>query len=215
MGRLAGSGPEPGSWPVPSRTEATITSGGAGAACRSQASRSAARTASAVNGSPPSTHAPRWEQPGAGVPPRRSFRPRLRPARGGCRRARLATSRAGELRWPSDRAAARDRRIAACRRPRPAFPDRRGPRSTPIAAAARDVSSRSSACQSMPLSSSSERPSAARSCKTASGAAAAIRSASSGLAMTCMRPPTMPRRNGSRIAIGSSWRMAAERSVSP
>jgi hypothetical protein len=34
-------------------------------------------------------------------------------------------------------------------------------------------------------------------------------------AMTCIRPPTMPSRKGSPIETGSSWRIGAERSVSP
>ena len=52
IGRLAGSGPEPGSWPTPCQTEATMTSGGAGAPWAAHASRSAARTCSAVSGTP-------------------------------------------------------------------------------------------------------------------------------------------------------------------
>src|SRR5436190_198289 len=51
--------------------------------------------------------------------------------------------------------------------------------------------------------------------RTASGAAAATRSRSSALTITCIRPPTIPSRNGSPMGTGSSWRIAALHSVSP
>ena len=50
---------------------------------------------------------------------------------------------------------------------------------------------------------------------TASGAVAATRSRSRLFTMTCVRPSTMASRNPSMISIGSSWRIAAERLVSP
>ena len=58
IGRPAGSGPLPGSWPTPCHTDATITSGGQGAPCSAQASRSVARTSSASKGFPSTSRRP-------------------------------------------------------------------------------------------------------------------------------------------------------------
>ena len=60
IGRCAGSGPVPASWPKPCQTPATMTSAGAGAPCAAQASRSAARTVSASSGRPSTTSRSPW-----------------------------------------------------------------------------------------------------------------------------------------------------------
>jgi hypothetical protein len=50
---------------------------------------------------------------------------------------------------------------------------------------------------------------------TASGTAAATRWRSRLFTITCVRPSTTASRKPSMISIGSSWRIAAERLVSP
>ena len=53
IGRSAGSGPEPGSWPPsPDHADTTMMSGGAGAPAAAHAARIVARTVSAVSTSP-------------------------------------------------------------------------------------------------------------------------------------------------------------------
>ena len=215
IGRFAGSGPDPGSCPVPCQTEATMMSGGAGAPSRRHSSRNPARTASAVSGSPfstrrsPSIEARRRSSAAARMPASAATWARRMPCSSAADLARL---RSATALWSmcSVMPSARSRSATATGMSGSATAS-----CTPIALTTREVSSSSSSWISMPASNSSYSPSSAMPCSTASGAAAAIRSASSGLASTCMRPSTSPITSGSMIATGSSCRIAAERSVSP
>ena len=143
IGRLAGSGPEPGSCPFPCHTEETMMSGGAGAPCCRQASRSAAhrlgRQHLAVEHQPLAIgHGLRSSAAAALIPASAAACALRMPASSA---ADLTRRRAATASWSgfSSTPSARSRSATATGISGSAIASRR-----PIAAAAREVSSSSS-----------------------------------------------------------------------
>ena len=215
IGRPAGSGPEPGLVAAsPGRTEATMTSGGAGAPPAAHASRIAARTVSAISISPSSVQRRRRAPRGAQQAPRAAAIP-ASAAR--CAR-RIPSSSAGDLARAGARRSASSSDVSATpsARRRSATREReaagrRAPRVTPIAATARrrsssSTSSRRHAALDELVEAEVARGRAARASGQRRGDAVALERVRQHDAAA---PSTLPNRNGSPIAIGSSWRIAA------
>ena len=192
-----------------------MMSAGAGAPSVAHASRIVARTSSAVSGAPsstrpsPSRRAARSRPAAAAIPASAAICARRMPASSA---PLLLRRRPSKNPWSTSR-----RTPSARRRSATSTGNAAGTRAwvTPTWATARDSTSRSASARDMPPSTRSSSPRSLPSISSASGRTAAMRSRSSALVRTTVRPSCSITRNGSPIATGISWRISGERAVSP